>query len=89
MWKKMMTVDGQEYEVRIRDYCCGRPGWFDVRVYEGKKRFLESPVVNFTTFDDPEIVAMEQITHYQNENKEYRDIINKLNGVAMSDGKND
>ena len=66
---KNIEVEGHDYQLEISDYTLGIKGWFSVYIYEGKKKFLSSPLNMFNTFDDPIIVSTQIIERINKDNK--------------------
>lgn len=75
---KHMTVNEQNFEIRITDFTCEVKGWFTVKIYENKKKFLDTPIIDFTTRDDPMDIIPKAIQNYLLEQSTYRAIIKRL-----------
>ena len=78
--KICFKFDGNEYDVRIKDYTCGIKGFWSVKAYSKPKKLFDKPVVNFNTFGNPFEVLERKISKAMVKEESYERTLEEMKG---------
>ena len=76
--KYNVNIKNRNFEVRIYDNYFGIRGFFLVKIWEGKKFFLQPPDIYFDTRENPISLVNNAISGYIGREEKYEETLNKI-----------
>ena len=76
--KYTINVLNREFEVRIYDNYFDCKGFFLVKIWEGKKMFLQPPDIRFDTRENPISLIEDAIFGYISRQQKYKDTLRQI-----------